>query len=88
MNCAEQLAEHTSFSLTSITDTFRLTLRKCRLVMEFYISESTARASIPQAESGKKKFNIKIVRATGLPDVAVETSKPSCQITSRTHKEQ
>ena len=54
MNCAEQLAKHTSFSLTSITDTFRPTLRECRLVMEFYISKSTARAGLPKAESGKK----------------------------------
>lgn len=60
--------------------------------MEFFIRESTVRAGIPQAqaEQGKKKqqknVNIKTVRATGLPDVATEVSKASCQISSRTHE--
>lgn len=56
--------------------------------MEFFIRESTVRAAIPQAQSGKKKkFNIKTVSATGLPDVATETSKYSCRISSTTHEE-
>lgn len=57
--------------------------------MEFFIRESTVRAGIPQAQSGEKKnnFNIKTVSATGLPDVATETSKYSCQISSTTHEE-
>lgn len=54
--------------------------------MEFFIRESTVRAGIPQAQSGKKN-NSKTVSATGLPDVATETSKASCQKTNRTHKD-
>lgn len=55
--------------------------------MEFFIRESTARAGIPQAQSGVEKNNSKTVSATGLPDVETETSKPSCQKTNRTHKD-
>lgn len=56
--------------------------------MEFFIRESTVRAGIPQAQSGEeKKNNSKTVSATGLPDVATETSKASCQKTNRTHKD-
>lgn len=65
-NCSEQLAEHTSLSDQHYRG------QACN---GHFLLGSTVRADIPQAHCGRK-FTIKTVSATGLPDVAMETSKP------------